>query len=299
MSLFRVEVVMPRSQKAFTLVELLVVIGIIAVLISILLPALSKVRWQATVTSCAARLRDLSNAVIMYANDNRGALPPYPGDNGQASFTISPAPGSAASINAAYQIWESTSNIGVGWNLGRLLVTKHITTPKVLACPQIKEGDPANSWRHFSNYVMNPHIAYRNGGTSIATFWWKRLPGYGKVPKDELQHVNGFGTIITMKPLEFRRAMIIEPMFALYTSSDLRYVTHLYGSRRAYNMAYPDGSVATYVASHYTQRVIDRWVRFLDLSNAVQYAASGGSVDWANGASWTNQKFNAIPILPN
>jgi prepilin-type N-terminal cleavage/methylation domain-containing protein len=62
-------------ERAFTLVELLVVIGIIAILIAILLPALSRARYQAQVTTCAARLHDLSAGMMLYASENRGYFP--------------------------------------------------------------------------------------------------------------------------------------------------------------------------------------------------------------------------------
>src|SRR5262245_28101473 len=61
--------------RAFTLVELLVVIGIIAVLIAILLPTLGRAREQAKNVTCQSNLRQWSNAALVYANDNSGWLP--------------------------------------------------------------------------------------------------------------------------------------------------------------------------------------------------------------------------------
>ena len=64
--------------KGFTLVELLVVIGIrIAVwLTSMLLPALNRARQQAISTQCLSNLKQVGNACLIYANENQGWLPP-------------------------------------------------------------------------------------------------------------------------------------------------------------------------------------------------------------------------------
>lgn len=61
----------------FTLIEMLTVVGIIAVLVSILAPTLSKARQRAAQIQCMSNLRELASAMTLYSDEWRGRLPPY------------------------------------------------------------------------------------------------------------------------------------------------------------------------------------------------------------------------------
>jgi prepilin-type processing-associated H-X9-DG protein/prepilin-type N-terminal cleavage/methylation domain-containing protein len=65
----------PRPAAAFTLVELLVVIGIIAILMGILMPTLGRARESARRTQCASNLRQINLGLLMYTSEKKGALP--------------------------------------------------------------------------------------------------------------------------------------------------------------------------------------------------------------------------------
>src|SRR5947209_3017172 len=62
-------------RRGFTLIELLVVIGIISVLVSMLLPALSKVRDAANTAKCLSNQRQIHQAILMFAGEHKGWAP--------------------------------------------------------------------------------------------------------------------------------------------------------------------------------------------------------------------------------
>src|SRR3954451_22176664 len=108
-----------KRRRGFTLVELLVVIGIIALLISILLPALSSARERSRRTACLANLHGLGQAMFLYANAHKDRLP-----NGNP-------PGKWKSYDGANQVMVDFARDYVG-------------TPGDFHCPEDRDREPAS-----------------------------------------------------------------------------------------------------------------------------------------------------------
>jgi prepilin-type N-terminal cleavage/methylation domain-containing protein/prepilin-type processing-associated H-X9-DG protein len=141
-----------RSRRAFTLVELLVVIGIIALLVGILMPALSRAKESANRIACLANLRTLGQGFVMYTNDNRGRYP-------------RPAAGGAKYEDWVY--WENTAARPFEQSRIAPFLGKSFNR-KALTCP----SDDASVHPHgypFS-YTVNGNICvWQTGSPTLTT----------------------------------------------------------------------------------------------------------------------------------
>src|SRR5687767_431590 len=89
---------MTTRRRGFSLVELLTVIGIIALLLALLMPALSEARRNAQGVQCASNMRQLTTAMISYASEFRGKFPPNTGR--LQDVLVQQGPGGAARAGA-------------------------------------------------------------------------------------------------------------------------------------------------------------------------------------------------------
>ena len=160
----------------FTLVELLVVIGIIALLISILMPALGKVRDQANGVKCSSNLRQMMTAALMFAQDHGGRFPGNEGDYGnrdpEKRCWIYNGPGGAST--------------GVDWKLAPETGTlfKYIKDKNLYLCPSRVPGAES----------VTPGPGYSNGKfdyTSIKCFAGART---GTIPNTSVWEVQKTGS---------------------------------------------------------------------------------------------------------
>jgi prepilin-type N-terminal cleavage/methylation domain-containing protein len=167
-------------RRGFTLVEFLVVIGIIGVMMGILLPAMRKARLAAERTACASNLRQVGVALLMYVNDNRHHLP----------MVVEPLwnPGGTLNLNA-----DPTDFVQNPKSIAAVL-KPYLQNLGVLLCPTATMGYPQTS----------PRVSYRVSSAN----------NYDGVTKTEDELLTPGGTPVYAYSLKYLNGRLYRLQFA-------------------------------------------------------------------------------------
>ena len=169
-----------RRAGGFTLVELLVVIGIIAILVALLLPALNKARQQSTKVQCASNLRQLGISMLMYGNDNKQWMPPSSGYNGNELYDPSVTT-QAQRFGLLLSDWKQQPWASVAGSVNPP-TQGYLSTRSFLACPGIGVNDDTihngyNEGRFCTySYFMPKSGSYYNGQNPISFRLHQQFP---------------------------------------------------------------------------------------------------------------------------
>lgn len=227
--------VFPRSSQSsqrggFTLVELLIVIAIVALLISILLPALNKVRETAKQTACMANLQQIGLAIQTYANQNRGNIPYGPKAPPLITATdFYPSTGAPTSL--------VTHRTGLPVGLGIMLKDLLSKQRKVLFCPGADQLEDNDIQLAKAGISQSQSSYYYRHGSSTNIFDPPNMP-----PPQNIR-LSNLGTNrdgLKIRALVMDTIFLVPPDLAAFGV-----VPRTHHLQKAVNVLYSDGHVET------------------------------------------------------
>lgn len=214
-----------RNRPGFTLIELLVVVAIIALLISILLPSLSRAREAARTVACSANMKTFTNADHMYANDEDGYLVPHK--------TAGPA--------GEYDAWYGNPKF---LNLiGTEAAAWAANIPEGLLCPNIPDENIGSDGRglDYKSYASNTTVIPRipeDGG-------WNAFMGFKdtdiRQPTEKIRFVDAPWWSTTWTGANYNAYYDVDGEMV-----DAGMVAYRHNNLEGANMAHVDGHVSYY-----------------------------------------------------
>jgi prepilin-type N-terminal cleavage/methylation domain-containing protein len=175
-----------RKKNAFTLVELLVVVGIISVIVALLLPALQRARSQAQAVTCLTNMRQIALAFRMYANEHKDLLPPLNDRLYDTPFTRQNVKNVNLPAGFADPLFRSDDVTANYAYIFADYIYPYLKTKDVFQCPvpTVFPGYPQNP-KEYCHYGMNRWLdpfcnrafGYATLGRSPGVFAKIRRPG--------------------------------------------------------------------------------------------------------------------------